>query len=77
MENTFESIVKKCLERYEKDSPIEYDDRECMDEDLRSASELARDGFKTKTFDMGTFLTEYLMEDSEFCELVQQQVDEF
>lgn len=77
MENTFESVIKRNLEKYQSDSPVVFDDIECMEEDLRSTSELIRDGFKSKTFDMSEFLSEYLMEDNDFRELVQQQVDEF
>ena len=76
MENTFEGLVQCELERYERESPVVYD--ECGGEDdFRSADELARSGFKNYTFDMGTFLKEYLFESDDFRELIKQLVQNY
>ena len=76
-EKTFEEVVLQALKKYEDNSPNVYDDRECMGEDFRSSSQLLRDGFKSKTFDMAEFLVEDLCEDKDFEKMVQDIVDEY
>lgn len=75
-QQTFEEIILSALKRYENDSPNVYDDRECMGEDYRSSSELLHDGFKSKTFDINEFLSDYLCEDVDFRYKVQELVDQ-
>ena len=74
-QQTFEEIILAALKRYENDSPNVYDDRECMDEDYRSSSELLHAGFMSKTFDINEFLSEYLCEDIDFRYKVQEVID--
>ena len=74
---TLEDIIINSLKAYEASSPNVYDDKECMDEDLRSDGQLLRDGFKSKIFDMNEFLSDYLCENDDFREKVQEIVDEY
>ena len=74
-QQTFEEIILKAFKRYEDDSPLVYDDMECMHEDNRTVSEVLHGGFKTKTFDLNEFLSEYLCEDVDFRYKVQELFD--
>lgn len=74
---TLEDIVINSLKGYEADSPNVYDDSECMDEDFRSDRELLHAGFKSKVFDMNEFLSDYLCENNDFREKIQEIVDRY
>lgn len=75
-ENTFENIIKQELVRYQKEHPTE-PDMECSGEDdYRSMSDRLRDGFLQWGFDLDEFITDYVLQNSEFRNKVQTLVED-
>ena len=74
-ENTLENIIREELVRYQKEHPAEPDMEYAGEDDYRSMSDRLRDGFLQWGFDLNEFLTDYVIQNSDFRNKVQELVE--